>query len=91
MRRTQEWDNATLHLSVEKETVVVCAAPIENQQNKAARVGVFSPLLDLREEISTEPPLKIFPTYNRFQNDRPGADQNELNPYQKVDPTGLSF
>jgi hypothetical protein len=30
-------------------------------------------------------------TSSRFQNDRPGADQNELNPYQKVDHTGLSF
>jgi hypothetical protein len=27
----------------------------------------------------------------RFQNDRPAADQNELNPDQKVDPTGLSI
>jgi hypothetical protein len=28
---------------------------------------------------------------SRFQNGRPSADQNELNPYQKVDPTGYRF
>jgi hypothetical protein len=49
MKRTQAWDNGALHVSVEEENVIMCAAHIENQQHEAARVGASLPLLDLRQ------------------------------------------